>query len=267
MNNSPIGLFDSGIGGLTVARELHRRLPGEDIIYLGDTARVPYGTKSSQTVRRYAMECALYLLSKNVKMIVIACNTASAVALNHLKRTLRAPIIGVVDPGVNTALKATENHRIGVIGTPSTINSQAYKSRLIALAPKIKVWEEPCPLLVPLAEEGRFEGEVVELILCEYLKSLLRHRIDTLILGCTHYPLFKPAIQKIVGDGIRLVDSAEAAAIEVESVILREGLLNTHGSGKVMCHVTDIPRQVNKLGKLFFGDSLGKVSKVTIGEM
>lgn len=266
MNDSPIGVFDSGIGGLTVARELHRRLPGEEIIYLGDTARVPYGTKSTETVRRYAMECALYLLSKNVKMIVIACNTASAVALDQLKRTLRAPIIGVVDPGVSTALKATKDHRIGVIGTPSTINSQAYKSRLMSLAPKSQVWGHACPLLVPLAEEGRFEGEVVDLILREYLQPLLRHRIDTLILGCTHYPLFKPAIQRIVGGRIRLVDSAEAAATEVEAVILREGLLNTHGAGKVTCCVTDIPRQVNRLGKLFFGDSLGKVLKVAISE-
>jgi glutamate racemase len=266
MNNNPIGVFDSGIGGLTVTAALQNRLPGEDIIYLGDTARVPYGTKSVETVQRYAMECALFLLNKRVKLIVVACNTVSAVALNHLRQVLRVPIIGVVDPGVVAALKATETSRIGVIGTPSTINSQAYQTRLIEINKDCKVWAEACPLLVPLAEEGRLDGQIVEMVLENYLAPLKQKQIDTLILGCTHYPLFKSAIQKVVGESVVLVDSAETTAVEVEAVILREGLLNTHGDGTVRCYVTDMPQHVDRLAQLFFGSSLTEVAQVTINE-
>ncbi len=266
MNNNPIGVFDSGIGGLTVTAALHNRLPGEDIIYLGDTARVPYGTKSVETVQRYAMECALFLLNRGVKLVVVACNTVSAVALIRLKQLLRVPIIGVVDPGVAAALKATTSNRIGVIGTPSTINSQAYQSRLVNINKNCEVWAESCPLLVPLAEEGRLNGKIVEMVLEDYLLPLKPKQIDTLILGCTHYPLFKPAIQKVIGESVTLVDSAETTAAEVEAVILREGLLDTHGNGTVKCYVTDMPRQVDRLAQLFFGSSLGEVSQVTINE-
>lgn len=267
IENNPIGVFDSGIGGLTVASALHRRLPAEDIIYLGDTARVPYGTKSERAVRRYALECALFLLNRGVKLLVTACNTVSAIALPALKETLRVPIIGVVDPGVSAALKTSESMRIGVIGTPSTIASGAYQSRLREIDSGVTVWSKACPLLVPLAEEGMLDGDVVNMILRNYLKPLKKIRIDTLILGCTHYPLFIPAIHTLLGETISLVDSAEAVAETVEDVILREGMLNTHGSGRIHCYVTDIPRRFTTMGRLFFGGSLDKVRRVMIEDV
>ena len=265
-SDQPIGVFDSGIGGLTVASALSRRLPSEDIIYLGDTARVPYGTKSDRTVRRYAMECALFLLNKGVKFILIACNTASAVALDSQRETLRVPITGVVEPGVRAALRSTVRNRIGIIGTPSTIDSGAYQSRLKELSPNSQIYTKACPLLVPLAEEDRLEGPVVDLVLKEYLSAMKRSSIDTLILGCTHYPLLKRPIGKFMGNEITLVDSAETAAEEVEEALLREGLLRTHGQGVFKCYITDRPRRFNRLGKLFFSKSLGWVSRVALGE-
>jgi len=263
-SNRPIGVFDSGIGGLTVAAAMHARTPSEDIIYLGDTARVPYGTKSTHAVNRYALECALFLLNQGVKLIVVACNTASSIALTRLREILSVPLIGVVEPGVKAALSSSAHKRIGVIGTPSTINSGAYQSRLRELAPEVEVYGKACPLLVPMAEEGRLKGEIVDMVLEDYLGSLKRRKVDSLILGCTHYPLFKPSIAGVMGDDVHLVDSAQTTAESVEEVLLREGMLRTHGTGTVKCYVTDVPRQFNKLGRLFFGDSLGKVSRVTL---
>jgi len=262
----PIGVFDSGIGGLTVAAALRKRLPGEDIIYLGDTARVPYGTKSVETVKRYAMECSMFLLNRGVKLIVVACNTASAVALEHLQSVLRVPIIGVVEPGVKAALRTPDCNRIGIIGTPATIASRAYQSRLKDLSPSLEVFGKACPLLVPLAEEGRLEGEITELALTDYLKTFKRKRIDSLILGCTHYPLLKSAIAKVIGEDTKLIDSAEVTSEEVEEALLREGLLRTHGQGSIKCCFTDIPRRFNRLGELFFGEDVGRVKKVVLEE-
>lgn len=269
-SNRPIGVFDSGIGGLTVAAAMHARTPAEDIIYLGDSARVPYGTKSTHAVNRYALECALFLLNHGVKLIVVACNTASSIALTRLREILSVPLIGVVEPGVKAALSerdisSSAHKRIGVIGTPSTINSGAYQSRLRELTPEVEVYGKACPLLVPMAEEGRLKGEIVDLVLEGYLGSLKRRKVDSLILGCTHYPLFKPSIAGVMGEDTFLIDSAQTAAESVEEVLLREGMLRTHGHGSVKCYVTDVPRQFNKLGRLFFGDSLGKVSRITLG--
>ena len=263
----PIGVFDSGIGGLTVAAAMHRQLPSEDIIYLGDTARVPYGTKSDQTVNRYALECALFLLNKSVKLIVAACNTVSAVALPRLREVLRVPLIGVVDPGVEAALANSRSGNISVIGTTATISSGAYQARLKELAPAVEVHSKACPLLVPLAEEGRIEGQILEMVLESYLGTLKRKRVDALILGCTHYPLLKPAIGKVMGEGVELIDSAETTAVAVEEALLREGLLRTHGKGSVKCYVTDVPRQFNRLAKLFFGEAVGKIDKVVLTEI
>ncbi|MFH0765061.1 MAG: glutamate racemase [Calditrichota bacterium] len=259
LNDRPIGVFDSGLGGLTVARAMRQRLPGENLIYLGDTARVPYGVKSAVTVRRFAVEAMLFLLNQGVKMIVVACNTVSAVALPHLRELLRAPLVGVVEPGAKAALRASTTHRIGVIGTPSTIKSGAYIAELLRWNSQVQVWGRACPLLVPLVEEGRLGGEVVELTLNEYLKPLLKQKIDVLILGCTHYPLLKPAIQKACGPNIVLVDSAESTAEEVEAVLLRESLLRTHGKGTVECWVTDRSAHFNTLARRFFGNGLGRV--------
>ncbi len=264
LNDQPIGVFDSGIGGLTVAQALHKRLPGEDILYLGDTARVPYGVKSRLTVKRYALECALFLLNRGVKLIVAACNTVSAVALQDLSDLLRAPMIGVLEPGVNAALANTRDNRIGIIGTPATIQSKAYQKRLIALSPGVQVWSRACPLLAPMAEEGRLHGPVVEMILSDYLKPLMRHKIDTLVLGCTHYPLFKPALRQMLRDKVKLIDSAESTAEEVEKKLLIEGLIKTHGKGSVRCYVTDMPRKIKKMAKLFFGAGLINVRREKI---
>ncbi len=265
-SDHPIGVFDSGIGGLTVAAAMHARTPAEDIIYLGDSARVPYGTKSTRAVNQYALECALFLLNQGVKLIVVACNTASSIALTRLREILSVPLIGVVEPGVKAVLSSSAHKRIGVIGTPSTINSGAYQSRLRELAPDVEVYGKACPLLVPMAEEGRLNGEIVDLVLEGYLRSLKRRKVDSLILGCTHYPLFKPSIAGIMGDDVHLVDSAQTTAESVEEVLLHEGMLRTHGTGTVKCYVTDVPRQFNKLGRLFFGDSLGRVSRVALEE-
>ncbi len=266
INDSPIGVFDSGIGGLTVAAALHKRLPAENLIYLGDTARVPYGTKSAAAVNRYALESALFLLNRGVKLIVVACNTVSAVALPRLKELLSVPMIGVVEPGVRAAIGATKNSRIGVIATPSTIASKAYQTRLKEALPRVEVFSKACPLLVPMAEEGRLDGKIVRELLEEYLKSLKQKKIDTLILGCTHYPLFKRAISEVMGSGVKLVDSAETTAEQVEATLLREGLLRTHGPGVVKAYVTDVPRQFDKVAGRFFGAPLGKVERVTLGE-
>ena len=263
-NDQPIGIFDSGIGGLTVAQAIHKRLPGEEIVYLGDTARVPYGVKSISTIKRYALESTLFLLNKGVKLVVVACNTVSAVALSHLKQLLRAPLIGVLDPGAKAALKISRNRRIGIIGTPSTIESLGYQNRLKTLDSNIQVYGKACPLLVPMAEEGRLDGDIVELVLRDYLSCFNEVQIDTLILGCTHYPLFKPVIKRVIGESVELVDSAETTALEVEDVLLREGLLRTHGRGDVQCYVTDTPDRFRPLAKLFFGSDLRHVQRETL---
>jgi len=265
-NDRPIGVFDSGIGGLTVAAALHRRLPAEQLIYLGDTARVPYGTKSASAVNRYALESALFLMNRDVKLIVVACNTVSAVAMPRLKGLLRIPLIGVVEPGVTAALRNTKAKKIGVIGTPSTIASGAYQSRLLAADSSLQVFGKACPLLVSMAEEGRLEGAIVELALKEYLRPLKRRGVDTLILGCTHYPLFRTPISKEMGFGVTLVDSAETTAEQVEAVLLREGLLRTHGPGGLKAFVTDVPRQFDRSAARFFGTPLTSVRKATLGE-
>lgn len=265
-NNQPIGVFDSGIGGLTVVKALRERLPGEEIIYLGDTARVPYGVKSPETIYRYAMESTLFLLNRGVKIVVAACNTVSAVALPRLRDLLRAPLIGVLEPGVRTALKNSISRRIGVIGTPSTIHSGAYQDRLRELDKSVRVTSQSCPLLVPLAEEGRLDGEIVTLVLREYLEPLINDGVDSVILGCTHYPLFKKSMSELLGDQIRLIDSAEAVAVEVENVLLREGLVRTYGKGSVQCFVTDLPLRFKQLSRLFFGEELANVKHEILGE-
>ncbi len=265
LNDRPIGMFDSGLGGLTVASALHKRLPGENIIYLGDTARVPYGAKSPQVIKRYALECALFLLNYEVKVIVAACNTVSAVALLMLKGLLRVPIIGVLEPGVEAGLRATKSNRIGVIGTQSTIVSGAYQNRLKELRPDVKVWGKPCPLFVPLVEEGRISGSIVRQIAKNYLAPLKRHSIDTLILGCTHYPLLEPVIAEVMGEEVVLVDSAETTAMAVEDTLLRESLLRTYGVGEVICFVTDFSQNFKKQAQSFFRQPITKISQVNLG--
>ena len=250
----PIGIFDSGIGGLTVARQIHQLMPNEDLVYLGDTARVPYGTKSPGTVVRFACEDTQFLLQQNVKAVVVACNTCSAWALPMLERKFKIPIFGVIIPGVLDALAKSRSGRIGIIGTNATIRSKAYSNGLIARLESAAVFARACPLLVPLVEEGWLNHPVTSTVLHEYLEPILKHRIDTLILGCTHYPLLKRAIRKLVGTKVVLVDSAEACAQYVRNQIRERDLLSRKKrAGVIQPFVTDETDQFASLAKRFFG--------------
>lgn len=217
--HDPIGVFDSGIGGLTVAAALKNLLPSETIFYIGDTARVPYGGKSRKTVERYSVEIGGLLLAERAKIIVVACNTASALAVPRMKELFNVPIQGVVAPGASAAIRATQNGRIGVIGTRATIASGAYEHAIHAIDPKAKVFSDPCPLLVPLIEEGMFDDPITDQVIARYLAPLLAEGIDTLVLGCTHYPLAREAIGRVAGDKVRLVDSAENCALAVKDLL------------------------------------------------
>lgn len=262
---APIGVFDSGIGGLTVVREIIRRLPRENIIYLGDTARVPYGTKSSRTVIAYSLHNAGFLLSRGIKMLVVACNTSSAVSLPSLSRELEIPVIGVIGPGAKKAGEATKSGRVGVIGTPSTIKSSAYKKALEAISPHIEIYSRACPLFVPLAEEGWTEGEISELIAKEYLAPFKEYDIDVLVLGCTHYPLLKTTIQKVMGDGITLVDSAEETAKEIESMLHERDLLNDGtGAPAREYYLTDVSDTFVSVAGRFLGEKIENIEMVDI---
>jgi glutamate racemase len=236
----PIGVFDSGIGGLTVVAALRKALPGESIIYIGDTARVPYGGKSQATIERYSQELSGLLLADGAKCIVVACNTASALGVPRLLETLRVPVTGVIEPGAQAAVKATRNGRVGVIGTRATIASHAYERAIKELNPEIEVFAEPCPLFVPLIEEGWIEDAVTDSIIARYLEKLLRHRVDTLVLGCTHYPLIRNSIQQFTGPDISLVDSAQNTALAVRKVLTHHKLAApAKGVGKLQVCLTD----------------------------
>ncbi len=222
----PIGIFDSGVGGLTVVAQVRKILPREDIVYFGDTARVPYGTKSKETVTRFSVENVEFLMRHNVKLVLVACNTASSLSLDFLKRCFRVPILGVIDPGAKAAARITRSGRVGVIGTGATIRSGAYEKALARLGPRYRVSSAGCPLFVPLVEEGWLDTKVAHDVARVYLAPLAGKRIDTLILGCTHYPLLKGVIGKVMGPGVSLVDSAEEAAREARLVLDAGGLLN-----------------------------------------
>jgi glutamate racemase len=259
----PLGVFDSGIGGLTVVRHLRRLLPGRRIVYFGDTARVPYGTKSSATVHRFAIEAARFLALFRVDHLVVACNTVSAVALHALEREFRGlPVDGVIQPGAEAAVRATRNGRIGVIGTRATVASGAYDAAVAAAArrtgKRVRVYSAPAPLLVPLAEEGVTGTAAAREVLRGYLAPLRRRGVDTLVLGCTHYPPFKSALRSILGKRVTLIDSGEATARRLARA-LRGG---TSGRGSLECYVSDIPRQFEAIGRRFLGHSIGRVRLV-----
>lgn len=261
----PIGIFDSGIGGLTVARQIHELMPSEDLVYLGDTARVPYGTKSPSTVVRFACEDTQFLLQQNVKAVVVACNTCSAWAMPMLERKFKIPIFGVIVPGVLAALEKTRSGRIGVIGTSATIRSKAYTNGLLARSEEAAVVARACPLLVPLVEEGWLNHAVTASILHQYLQPLLRQKIDTLILGCTHYPLLKRAIRKVTGPRVALVDSAETCARYVrERLEHRDLLCKRKRPGTIQPFVTDETDYFATLAKRFFGHPTEPAWKVDL---
>jgi len=222
--SGPIGVFDSGIGGLTVAAALQQLLPAEKIFYIGDTARVPYGRKSRRTIERYSVEIAGLLLAEGAKLIVVACNTASALGVPRLKQLFKIPVQGVIDPGAAAAVRSTRNGRIGVIGTRATIGSRAYEQAIHELSPEAQVFAEACPLLVPLIEEGWFDDPVTDQVLRRYLDPLLGEGIDTLVLGCTHYPLLRQAIARVAGEGVALVDSAQNCALAVDEILKSQSL-------------------------------------------
>ncbi|OAN63042.1 glutamate racemase [Balneola sp. EhC07] len=259
-SKAPIGIFDSGIGGLTVAKAVAKALPNEDIIYFGDTARVPYGIKSEETVREYALQITDFLLSKGVKMILIACNTVSASAKNEIKeKTGSLPVLDVITSGTEMALSQTPNDHVGVIGTLATVNSKAYEKSIHALDSKIKVTQQACPLLVPLAEEGWIDNEVATKTLESYLSVFDNSDINSLILGCTHYPLFKKAIPSILkSDTIKIIDSADSIALTAKNTLNALELLNTEG-GDFQCFVSDRPQRFQELAERFLGRKISDV--------
>ena len=264
MNNTqPIGVFDSGIGGMTVVRALTHHLPHENIIYFGDTARVPYGPKSQQVVREYALQDTDVLLQHDVKLIVIACNTVSAVALDVVQKRAKVPVVGVILPGAKAAAQATKNKRIGVIGTVGTIFSNAYTNAIRQLDSDIKVFGQPCPLFVSLAEEGWIDHKATELIAKEYLFPLTLEKIDTLVLGCTHYPILRDVIGKVLHQSVTLIDSGEATALIVKNM-LTDLKLNNSSTLKpnLQFFVSDVPHKFTEIGERFLGTKLGKVHRV-----
>lgn len=254
MNAKSVGIFDSGVGGLTVAGEFARTLPHERIVYLGDTARVPYGSKSPEVIKRYAERCADFLVSQDIKLLIVACNTASAFALEHLQARLTIPVIGVIEPGARAAVAASKRKHIGVIGTTGTIASGAYARAIRALDPGIMVEERACPLFVPLAEEGWTTHAATELVAETYLADLKRTSLDCLVLGCTHYPVLRDVIQKVVGAHVKLVDSATAVTQQAQRTLAeRNGLSDAETAPAHRFYLTDAQRSFEKTAERFFG--------------
>lgn len=262
-DSRPIGIFDSGVGGLTVVSEIEKLLPKEGIVYFGDTARVPYGTKSKETVTKFSVENIEFLMEHDVKLVVVACNTASSLSLNFLKRCFRVPVIGVIEPGATSAASMTRNSRIGVIGTQATISSGAYEKAIRRISSKLSVYSQSCPLFVPLVEEGWLGGKVTLEVASVYLEPLKRRRIDTLILGCTHYPLLKDVIRKVMGGNVLLINSARSVAEETKAILGANGLLNSSkGNGRQQFFVSDEPGRFIKLGMKFLKRRIECVRRV-----
>lgn len=261
----PIGVFDSGIGGLTVTRALMERLPFEDIVYFGDTARVPYGVKSVATIEQFTQQIVDFLMQQEVKLLVIACNTISAVAANKIRARVNIPVIDVIDAGARNAVAVSRNHAIGVIATPTTVNSNAYARGVHALNAEARVYSQACPLLVPLVEEGWLDHPVTRMTVQEYLKPVLAEGIDTLVLGCTHYPLLKPLLAQEVGSQIRLVDSAVSVAEQVAAKLVELDLANPQRQEPTYrYYVTDIPLRFQTVGERFLGRSLKHLEMVQL---
>ncbi|MDX2029320.1 MAG: glutamate racemase [Blastocatellia bacterium] len=267
MSSLPIGIFDSGVGGLTVLRAVRRRLPGERVIYLGDTARVPYGTKSPSTIERYAVEDAAFLVEKGVKMILVACNTASAMSRERLRAEFDVPLLSVLGPGARMAARVTQTRRIGVIATEATVESGAYERAIRESMgePTVEIFSRACPLFVPLVEEGETDSQITRLTAEQYLAPLRECRIDALVLGCTHYPLLKGVIGETMGAGVSLVDSAEATAEEAAQVLARHGLLNRESAaGKAEFYVTDAAQRFHRIAERILGEPLEHLEAVEV---
>lgn len=263
--NRAIGVFDSGIGGLTVVRSLMERLPFENIIYFGDTARVPYGIKSVETINRYAAQITDFLIKKDVKLLIVACNTMAAVAHQTIVDLSPVPVLEVIDASARMAVQNSRNKSIGVIGTPATINSNAYARAIHLLDKEAKVFSQTCPLFVPLVEEGWFDHQATRLIAQEYLKPVIAEQVDTLVLGCTHYPLLKPLLQDIMGDSVTLVDSAEAMADITADLMTNQAMNNQNASlPEYRFYVSDLPYRFQTIGERFLGRTLGRVELINL---
>jgi len=266
--DAPIGVFDSGLGGLTVLREIRTQLPAENVVYLGDTARVPYGPKSPETVTRFALEAALFLLRQGVKLVVVACNTSSAMGLEILEATLRVPVVGVIRPGVRAAVRAAGSGAIGVIGTVGTISSGVYQSEIHRALPSARVHAAACPLFVPLVEEGWVDHPVTRMVAEEYLGPLREEGVDRLVLGCTHYPALKGVIGRTLGPGVTLVDSAEEVAREVRRVLVEMRLARTgEAEPETRFFATDVPERMATQGERVWGTRIPEVVRVDVDEL
>ncbi len=265
MKDRPIGVFDSGIGGLTVVKEIIRELPNEYLIYLGDTARVPYGTRGREVITKFALELAKFLLQEKPKALVVACNTISATCLSAIEAISPVPVIGVIDSTIREAIKSTKTKSIGVIGTRATIASKIYEEKIRSIDPKVAVTSKACPLFVPLAEEGYSTHKASYQIATEYLSDMNKQNIDALILGCTHYPLLRPVIQKSVGRDILLIDSAKPTAHELKNLLEKKNLLRSKQEVTYKFFVTDAPDRTKQIAKIFYGNTFpGNIQHVDI---
>jgi glutamate racemase len=260
---APIGVFDSGVGGLTVVRALAARLPLEHVLYFGDTARVPYGVKSVETIAHYATQITTFLLERQVKLLIVACNTMAAVANQAIRDLSPVPVLDVIDAGARAAVRATRTGRIGVIGTIATINSVAYTRAIHAHDAAVQVFPQACPLFVPLVEEGWLSHRVTRLTAEEYLAPMIAKDIDTLVLGCTHYPLLKPLLQEVVGGEVTLIDSADTVSEQAATQLAAQALTHPGPAADYQYYVTDVPQRFQRVGELFLGRPLAPVHVVT----
>lgn len=268
MDNRPIGIFDSGIGGLTVLQEVVEQFPNEEIIYFGDTARIPYGTKSKEAVIRYSFQCIRFLLSKDVKMIVIACNTASAVALEPALKEFDIPILGVIEAGAKAAVKGTLNGKVGVIGTTGTINSNAYQKAIRNMSPAAEVIGQACPLFVQIVEDGWEDTEVAMLTAEKYLIDMKEHDVDTLVLGCTHYPILRYTLRKVLGEDVVLVNPAYETAKEAREILTERKLLTERTDmPKVEFFVSDDAEKFRRIGGNMLNRNIDSVKKIDIEKL
>ncbi|HEV8612477.1 MAG TPA: glutamate racemase [Gemmatimonadales bacterium] len=265
MSSAPIGVFDSGLGGLTVAQAIFERLPHESTLYFGDTARVPYGPKSADTVCRYSLEIMQWLLGQGVKAIVVACNTSTAHALEALRTASPVPVVGVIEPGARAAVKSAGVHPIGVIGTTGTIKSKAYERAIHQLAPEAEIISRACPLLGPLVEEGWFNHPATELVAEEYLAPVRAKNVRALVLGCTHYPLLRRLLQEVIGHKVKLIDSAKETALALEAVLAREGLAAASKTATHRFVVSDDPERFRRVGAGFLGHRVAHAEVVSLG--
>ncbi len=265
MDNRPIGIFDSGIGGLTVVKEIINVLPNENIVYLGDTARIPYGTRSKETITQFALELVKFLLQENPKILVVACNSISANSLDAIQEYSSAPVIGVIEPAVKEAVKTTKTGKIGIIGTRATIESKIYEKEIHLLHNHIGLIQKSCPLFVSFAEEGWLDHPALKIVADEYLSGFKKTSTDTLILGCTHYPLLSGAIRDSVGEKVKLIDPAKPTARELKNILEKQHMLRKNGEPVYKFFVTDEPELAEKTANIFFGNKFpGKLEKVVL---